>query len=496
MNLADILDQHALTRPDHPAIQDGERIVSYAELKSKVVAAAANLNDAGIGFGDLVGVILNDSVEYIVVNYALAKLGAINIPINGRLPPSERERVVEGIGIKAVISNGKKTPLSMVPNLGVNQICRHTANALAQLPGSKSQLPFDENRTLMIVSSTGTTGSQKLIPMSHGQILSWNSAHQKYTGLMASDRYLSVVHFAFIAGSRRCIMMLHLGATVVINHATSVVNFFDQIAEKKINWTFLTPSHLKPLLDFATGDKPIIPTVKILVATSRLTPTERTLVRKRLTPNLIETYGVNEAGLVAVATPEDQVAHPESVGRLIEEIEAQIVDERDQPQPFGLVGNIRFRGSDIVKSYLNNPQATARAFRGGWFYPGDLAAINEAGFVFLKGRADDVINNEGAKFYPIELETVLLSHPDVMETAVLGWPHKRFGEVAVAFIVCSKNSVKDKELIAFCGAQIAPHKLPNRIIRLSELPRNAMGKVVKNRLRDQLNAKMDKRKPS
>ena len=143
MNLADILDQHALTRPDHPAIQDGERIVSYAELKSKVVAAAANLNDAGIGFGDLVGVILNDSVEYIVVNYALAKLGAINIPINGRLPPSERERVVEGIGIKAVISNGKKTPLSMVPNLGVNQICRHTANALAQLPGSKSQLPFD-----------------------------------------------------------------------------------------------------------------------------------------------------------------------------------------------------------------------------------------------------------------------------------------------------------------------------------------------------------------
>ena len=248
MNLADILDQHALTRPDHPAIQDGERIVSYAELKSKVVAAAANLNDAGIGFGDLVGVILNDSVEYIVVNYALAKLGAINIPINGRLPPSERERVVEGIGIKAVISNGKKTPLSMVPNLGVNQICRHTANALAQLPGSKSQLPFDENRTLMIVSSTGTTGSQKLIPMSHGQILSWNSAHQKYTGLMASDRYLSVVHFAFIAGSRRCIMMLHLGATVVINHATSVVNFFDQIAEKKINWTFLTPSHLKPLL--------------------------------------------------------------------------------------------------------------------------------------------------------------------------------------------------------------------------------------------------------
>ena len=199
---------------------------------------------------------------------------------------------------------------------------------------------------------------------------------------------------------------------------------------------------------------------------------------------------------MAVATPEDQVAHPESVGRLIEEIEAQIVDERDQPQPFGLVGNIRFRGSDIVKSYLNNPQATARAFRGGWFYPGDLAAINEAGFVFLKGRADDVINNEGAKFYPIELETVLLSHPDVMETAVLGWPHKRFGEVAVAFIVCSKNSVKDKELIAFCGAQIAPHKLPNRIIRLSELPRNAMGKVVKNRLRDQLNAKMDKRKPS
>ena len=325
MNLAEFIDQHALERPDHPAIEDGGLIVSYSELRERVATAAANLHLAGIRPGDVVAVMLPDSVNHIAVLYALARLGAINFALDPTLPKLERERSAQGLALKAMVSYPGAILPDGVNYLNVLEMCgRSAANAPLEAP---PRAEFDENWIAMIVTSTGTTGSQKRIPLRYSQILYWNSLYIKYTGLTVSDRYLSVVHLAFVAGIWRCIKMLHLGATVVINHASTIDTLFDYAAKNRINCTFLTPSHLRYLLEFTTGDKPMMPALKLLVATSRLSPAERRLVRRRLTPNLIETYGINEAGLVAVATPEDQDAHPESVGRLIEEVEAEVVDD-------------------------------------------------------------------------------------------------------------------------------------------------------------------------
>lgn len=232
----------------------------------------------------------------------------------------------------------------------------------------------------------------------------------------------------------------------------------------------------------------------MVVGSAPTTLEERQLARRKLTNNFYEQLGTNEAGLLVMATPADQDSHPEALGRVVEGVEAQVVDDDGMRLAPGEIGQVRYRGAGIANHYLDNPEANARVFRDGWFYPGDLASIDAEGYLYHKGRADDVINNEGAKFYPIELENVLLSHPAVAEAAVLPWADKRHGQVAVAFVVRNSQSTDNKDLIAYCQEHIAAYKLPAMIVHLSELPKNAMGKVIKNSLRDQLNTRLRNRK--
>jgi acyl-CoA synthetase (AMP-forming)/AMP-acid ligase II len=197
----------------------------------------------------------------------------------------------------------------------------------------------------------------------------------------------------------------------------------------------------------------------------------------------MEIYGTNETNTLAMATPDDQDRYPDSNGRLVAGIEAQVVDESGSFLRFGEIGQIRVRGRYFPCEYSGNPEATARHFRDGWFYPGDLATMNEEGYVFLKGRIDDVINNAGAKYFPAEVEAVLLAHPSVVDAAVIGGPHTQFGEVSVAYVVRSAN-LTPKELYKFCEGKIAMYKAPAWVFFLEALPRVATGKPDKKKLRE------------
>jgi acyl-coenzyme A synthetase/AMP-(fatty) acid ligase len=483
MNLADILDRHANERPEHPAIEFGERIVSYRELTNMVSEFASVLHAAGVRRQDIVCVMLPNFAEHIALLFALAKLGAIHFALDPRMTAEEQRRALSGLVVKLLVAPLGTKPLDGLPMLSLRQIIGDAERFRGgAIPPAKEE-SFDEANIFTVVTSSGTTGSHRRIPMSHGQIAAWNAAHAHYTGLTSSDRYLSVVHLNFIAGSRRCILMLRLGATVVINREELGDRFFAQIAEKRVTCTFLTPGHLGSLIEQVRDEKPAMPDVKLLISTSRLTPEQSSLARQRLTPHLYESYGINEAGLIAVATPEDRDSHPNSVGRLIDRVTVEIVDDQERPVPPGSIGAIRIRGPHVTDGYFGDWEETSRNFREGWFYPGDLAMIDEDDYVFLIGRADDVINNSGVKFYPIELESPLQSHPGVREAAVIGWPHEKYGEVAVAFVVCAPPVPSPAELMKHCRERVAGHKLPQKIVYLPEMPKNSMGKIVKGALR-------------
>ncbi|MCZ6846295.1 MAG: class I adenylate-forming enzyme family protein [Alphaproteobacteria bacterium] len=477
MNIAEILSEHARDRARHPAIEDGERVVTYGLLDSLVDAAAANLHAAGIQPGDIVAVLLEDSADHLIILCALARAGAVIFSLNSNASKVELETSLASVAVKAVITSGQRLPHREVLWLTAPDICQPAAQTFV---GNSA----GDDDPVMLIQSSGTTGAPKTFLRSHADVVAWIERYAHGHGWRADERCLSLTRMSFNVGRNVSLGMLRLGATVVVNRSRTHDELAALVRDKRISYLKLTPVDLIPLLDYAADKAPLFPGLRAMVVGSApTTHVQRLLARERLTANCYEQLGSNEAGLMALALPEDQDAYPDAVGRIVEGVEAQIVDDEDRPLPAGEVGQVRFRGAGYPTRYLDDAQATARAFRGGWFYPGDLAALNEEGYLFFKGRADDVINNGGAKFYPIEVEIALLAHPDVREAAVFGWPHTRFGEVAVACVV-TNSRISIQDLQTFCKQRLAGYKVPEIIEVKGELPRNAMGKILKRELED------------
>ncbi len=488
MSIADKLLEHAQNRPGHPAIEDGDQVVTYGDLPRRVHRAAANLQASGLKPGDVAGIMLPDSADHLIALYGLVKAGVVILSINKYLPQSEKESVIANLGAKAIIAEAGADPLAGLPVLDIGQICGPCDGLEAfDTPVLGPDDPF------MFVQSSGTTGVPKTMLWSHAQMAEWIRRYGDNQGWNPSDRSLSLTVMSFVVG--RCVgmAMLYIGGTVVFRHADTSDELVAFIRDKRITYLKLTPAHLRPLIDYAEGKTCLFPSLRAMVVGSAPTTHEqRLLTRQRLTPNLIEQFGINETGLLTVAMPKDQDAYPDAVGRLVDGIEAEVVDPEDNPLPQGEVGLIRFRGPGFSTDYLDDPEAAARSFRNGWFYPGDLAAINQERYVFFKGRADDVINNEGVKFYPMEIERVLLSHPNVTEAAAFGWPHDRQGEVVAAAVV-TDAPVSYEDLSAFCRNKMAGYKVPFVVLYLEELPRNPMGKIVKSQLKETLRQRLAER---
>lgn len=488
MNITDVYAELALTRPHHPAIEDGAHGVTYGDLAPAVDAAAANLRASGIAAGDIVAVKLADSPDHLIILCALARAGAIVFSLNSFVSKTDLDHSLGSVAVKALIARDAPDVAAGVLCLTPGDIRRPTS------------MPFErpdhsDDHPLVLNQSSGTTGAPKSFFRSHGEFLWWSRRYRRAQGWNPDDRCLSLTPLSFDVGRSISLDMLRLGATVVINRSTKPKEIVDSVHEKRITYLKLTPSHMTVLLAYGE-DKPLLfPDLRAMVVGSApVTNHQRMLARSRLTPNCFEQLGSNEAGLMAFATPADQDRYPDSVGRVIEGVEAEIVDTDGNALPAGEVGNVRFRAPGYPSRYLDDPEASRRAFRGGWFHPGDLAAMNEEGYLFLKGRADDVINNSGVKFYPVEVETVLLSHVGVTEAAVVDWPHALYGEVAVAFVVLNSQVALD-ELRDLCARRMAPFKVPHHLVAVSEMPKNPMGKILKGTLRQTLHDHLDTRKP-
>lgn len=477
MNITDILTVHARTRPDHPAIEDGTRIISYGECDVAASDVATNLQASGIEAGDIVAVMLPDSADHLVILCALARAGAVIFSLNPSLPKDVMEKSLNSVPVKAAITHTRDRRDVTLKCLTVEDICRPASGSFAA-PGTPDDHP------VMLVQTSGTTGAPKTFVRSHAETIDWIRRYAKRDVWIATDRCLSRIAMFFNTGRNHSLGMLHVGATVVINHARSPDELVRAVRDKRVTYLKLTSSHLLPLLDYAADRSPLFPDLRAMVAGSApLTHGQRMLVRKRLAPNFVEEFSINEAGLVANGWPADQDAFPDAVGRVVEDIEVQIVDADHRPLPAGEIGLVRLRGAGYPTHYLDDPEATARAFRDGWFYPGDLAALNDQGYLFFKGRADDVINNSGVKFYPFEVENTLLAHPDVAEAAVFGWPHRQSGEVPVACVV-TRSDISKLKLEAFCTQRMVGFKVPKIYMAVQQMPKNPAGKILKSELKE------------
>ena len=477
MSIADCLTEHARSRPQHAAVIDGGRVITYAELDRCVQDAAANLNGAGISPGDVVAISLPDCAEYLITLLALARCGAIMLGIDGDLPAAEKERAAASAKAKAVIQPEGAAAIGGVQAVDAASICRPALRAF-EPPSLVAEHP------LMLAQSSGTTGAPKSLVWSHAQMRLQARRHQHCFGWTRQDRHLAVVSMRFFWERELCLILFCLGATTVISRADSVAALVEQVRTDEVTILALTPAHLGPLLEHASDRLPFFPSLRtLIVGSAPITNERRRLVRQRLTPNFYEQLGTNEAGLLVLGSPVDQDACPDAIGRVVHGLEARVVDAKREPLPAGQVGLVGFRGEGVPNGYIDAPEASRQSFRDGWFYPGDLAAIDAQGYFLFKGRADDAINSAGAKFYPIEVEKALMAHPAVAEAAVCGWPDPQLGEVAVAFVARS-GKVSAAELVQFCKLRLAGHKIPRWIAFVAEMPKTSTGKILKRVLKE------------
>ena len=257
-----------------------------------------------------------------------------------------------------------------------------------------------------------------------------------------------------------------------------------KMRESKVTMGMFPATILRRLLSLADDKGLLLPDLEILISgAAPLHPEEKCSIVERINPNLVEIYGHNGAGVVSVLQPDEIGTHAESVGKLCFLSEVEVVDDQGRCVDRGDTGWLRCRGPQVAtgSTEVGGDADPDYPTHDGWCYTGELAAIDEAGYVYLKDRADDLINSGGFSIYPLEIERVLTAHPAVAEAAVVGAPSSRLGEAIIAFIV-ARETVEAKALVAHCRQKLTGHKVPHAIIMVNSLPKSAAGKVLKREL--------------
>ena len=475
MNIADSLTGHAERRPDHPAIVDGARTITYRELDPLVRRTAAHLGALGAGPGDIVGVALGDNADHLVLLYAVARLGAAILPMDVRWTQAEKAKLADFFKARFVIREAGD-PGDGVPSIAVDSAWRDAVTRA----DTGQDFPSEDSLPLVLSLSSGTTGRPKGPMITHRHMLARFENQRVTLKFREDDRYLSVTPLYFGGGRHFTMGFLFQGATVVFFPPPFEPH--DLVAAAGAygaTVTLVVPTTLRRLLQLPEQDAPLLGDLRLLYTTGAvLHPDERKEVLARVSPNLINYYGSTEGGGISVLLPEHGGAAETSVGKAVSTTEIEVVDEAHEPVAAGETGRIRYRGPCVADGFHNNPEASVESFRDGWFYPGDLGRLDGAGFLYLVGRAKDMIIRAGVNIYPEEVEQSLLTHPAVRDAAVLGWPSPDKGEEVAAFVVTSR-AVSEETLRDHCRASLAPYKVPRGIFFVDDLPKNAMGKVVK-----------------
>ncbi|MBM3524666.1 MAG: long-chain fatty acid--CoA ligase, partial [Alphaproteobacteria bacterium] len=460
MNLADALSHHVRARPDRAAIVQGDRRILYRDLDGIVRRGAAHLDALGIGESDVVGIALRDSIDHLLALYMAARRGAIALPLDWRWTEAEKRAVAERFHAKLVLIEPGAAPLPGVPCVPVDMDFQIGVAAAREDMAFPSQL----DAPLLLSLSSGTTGRPKGPIVTHGQFLRRFWTHWIDLGLNARETYVSATPMYFGGGRTFSMSLLFSGGTVVLFPPPyEARDFAAEVAKRKATSAFLVPTLLRRLLDLSDEEAAPLRAMRLLLSSGApLHPEERRAIRRRLCPNFCEYYASTEGGGVSLLRPEDMDVHLDSVGRPVFGVEVAIFDDDFKPLPTGAVGRLGYRGPGVATGFHEDPEATREVFHEGWFFPGDLASVNAAGYVFLKGRRKDMIIRGGINIYPIEIEAALQSSPDVVEAAVVGWPSRDMGEEVAAFVVL-RAEVEPEALRALCASRLAPYKVPKSV---------------------------------
>lgn len=483
-NLAAAQDEHARLRPHAPALIDGPLRLSHAQLALAIARTAGHLRALQITPGTLVGVALADHANHVVIMLALARIGAVMLPLDHRWTAGERERVALHFGAALVLTE-PAMPVAGVPNIEVDAAWARAVDAAA----ADTQIAPGGDAPLLVSLSSGTTGRPKGPRITHDHFLARFRTHWVNLGFVQDDCFACATPLYFGGGRTFVWSTLYLGGKVVLTPPPwDPPELLAALVREQVSTLFLVPTQLRRLLAEVANAADVAPlqALRLLFSSGApLNALERRAIRQRLNPHFCEYYASTEGGGVTLLTAPDIDEHPDSVGRAVHAVQVQVVDAEHKPLAAGQVGRLRYRSPGCATGFYLDDEASNEAFHEGWFYPGDLAQLDEQGFLTLAGRAKDMIIRSGVNIYPEEVETVLRSHPGVRDAAVIGLAHAQTGEELLACVVLS-GTTSARDLRLWCEQHLAPYKVPRQYALLDALPLNSSGKVLKAALRTEL----------
>ena len=506
-NWTNQLARHALMQPDDTALRFLGSTTTWRDLDERVNRLAGALSRRGVGFGDRVLILMLNRNEFIESFLAANKLGAIAVPVNFRMTPPEIAFLVNDCAARVVITEsvlaGVATAVrDLDPTLGTVVVAGVSTESalddgvlgyddLIAEPGEPVE-PVDipNDSPALIMYTSGTTGRPKGAVLTHT-----NLTGQAMTALFSSGAdinndvgFIGVPLF-HIAGIGNTVIGLLLGRPTVVYPlgAFDPGALLDVLEAEQVTGIFLVPAQWQAV---CAEQKAKPRNLKLRVLSWGAAPASDTLLREMSATfpgtQILAAFGQTEMSPVTcMLLGDDAIRKLGSVGRVIPTVAARIVDENMNDVPVGDVGEIVYRAPTLMVGYWNNPKATAEAFAGGWFHSGDLVRQDDDGYIWVVDRKKDMIISGGENIYCAEVENVLAAHPAIMEVAVIGRHHAKWGEVPVAVVaLAALSDLSLTDLEGFLSERLARYKHPKALEIVEALPRNPSGKVLKTELRE------------
>jgi len=496
-NLVELWADAARRFADRRAVAYEEQTLTYGELDARIAAFAAGLRDTlGVQPGDRVALLMPNCLHSVVAYWAALQAGAVAVPVNVRLSAPEMQFILADAGASVLVVHRAVWPAAQQALAGLPQPPAVVGVGFAEqgvVPADALSAPAlpppDAGRddVAATIYTSGTTGRPKGALITHGNVLFNVQSTINGHGFRPDDVHLLVVPLFHVTGLNTIMpTAFHQGASLVVTAAIAPSELLALIARHRATTFLGVPTTMILLAQCPDIGAHDLSSLRLIAYSGAPMPLETIRKLRSLFPGvrLHNFFGLTETTSVTTVLPDEQaLVRPESVGRPVPGLELRIADAVGRPLPPGEVGELLVRGPSVVRGYHGRPKATAEAITGGWLHTGDLATLDDEGYLFLQGRTKELIIVGGENVYPVEVENVLTRHPAVAEAAVVGRPHRVFGEVVRAVVVLQPGAVATaRELKRHCAESLASFKVPHTIEFRDALPRNPSGKVVKREL--------------
>ncbi|WP_394437894.1 class I adenylate-forming enzyme family protein [Streptomyces sp. SGAir0957] len=493
MWLTQLLERNRQCFPDRTALVDEERSVTWAEFHDRTAELARGLAELGIGHGDRVAVLSKDRIEVLESYFALARLGALFVPLNHSLTVPEVAGIVERVGAAAVIGESElldrhtTLPASVRIRLALD---KPEFEALGTVAAERELPVVADTDPIAVLHTSATTGQAKGVTVDSGSFraiaLGW-LVMARPTDDIVMVNCCPLYHGSMVVS----LTYLAAGATVVLMPGFTPQRALAAVERHGATHMWLVPQMLRFMLQAKGSHSTDLSSLReILYGAAPMPLDVYEEAVGRLGCGFRQVYGMTEVGGPFVTLGPDEHPVPGDVtaripcGRVVPGMSARAVDGAGRELPRGEIGEMVVRGPGLMQGYWNDPAATEEIFLDGWVKTGDLGFMDEEGRIHLVDRSKDLIIRAGQNVYPSEIERALMSHPAVRDAAVVGMPDADYGEVPLAYVVVEEGTgTGTTVLLRHTAESLAPYKRPRRIEFIEQVPRNPAGKIIKKLLR-------------